>query len=197
MQFKVGQWVRFWTKNWPPDALVFQIKVGESGSTDVTGQGEYSGRGKIISVRPNGYLVCEERNQERLVELDTVDRIEPMEKMKDKPFTLGDLRRLINNHKDAPDDVPVMMSLPVAFNCDEEGDFRLPDGHPELHEYSSFHLVPALNVMFVAEDANSSTSADGNVHPEDRQPGEDWCFRIEVFPMNDEAHEALRDCQVD
>ncbi len=42
-------------------------------------------------------------------------------------LTLGDLRKFLESHRDAPDDIPVTVSLPVLFNCDDESNRWSPD----------------------------------------------------------------------
>ncbi len=128
MGVKTGDWVRFWTNNWPTDATVIQFSASNDsdGTTeDVTGKGLYSGRGKVVRVTGGNMLVREERSN-RIVELSPEDRIEPMT-FDYHLLTLGDLRKFLESHRDAPDDIPVTVSLPVLFNCDDESNRWSPD----------------------------------------------------------------------
>ena len=192
MTMKVGEWVRFWTKNWPPDITEIQFEVtdGCAGKpSDVTGKGLYSGRGKIVRVQDSRLLVREERS-DRLVELSPEDRVEPMA-TEYSELTLGDLRKFLEAHKAAPDDVPIAVDLPVRFNCDEEG-LNWLKGHPEAHDPNEFYVVPACGIRFSALELNSSEITDVFVPQEQRKPGEVWEFTIEITPSGKEAHVALR-----
>lgn len=194
MTFQVGEWVRFETKNWPPGQRCISYTIGEEGGTDVTGIGLYTGRGKIISVRPNGYLIRSERNDELLVEVDKGDKVESI-KHEQRPYTLGDLRKFMERHKDAPDDLPLVISMPTYFSCDESAPFRLPNDHPDLHEATEYQPASVLNVVFAAMDVGGgSSSADSYIPPEEWEEGEDWLFQIEIIPMDEDAHDILRDC---
>jgi hypothetical protein len=107
-------------------------------------------------------------------------------------LTLGDLRKFLEEHTAAPDDVHVAVSLPVRFNCDEEDLNFWPKGHPEAHDPSEFYVVPACGIHFTAVELNSSAFADGFVPEEDREEGEEWDFTIEIVPNGKDAHDALR-----
>jgi hypothetical protein len=193
MTWKRGDWVRFWTKNWPTDARVIRLQITDEGPEeprDVTGQGLYMGRGKVVRVKDGSLLVREERSN-RIVEVSPDERVEPMT-VEYHLLTLGDLRKFLEEHKAAPDEVPVTVSLPVHFNCDEDGpDLELPD-HPERHEPTDFHEVSACNISFNALELNSSVSADAFVPVEEQQDGEEWYFSVEISPNGKEAHDALR-----
>ena len=72
---KPGDWVRFWTKNWPEDVRVIRSTLGNPGEReDVTGQGLYMGRGRIVRVRENGAVLVREERGERLVEVAPGER---------------------------------------------------------------------------------------------------------------------------
>lgn len=64
---KVGDWVFFRTRNWPSDVRVIKFEV--TGRTaDVTGEGLYSGRGRIVGIAGGNDTVREEET-DRLVEV--------------------------------------------------------------------------------------------------------------------------------
>jgi hypothetical protein len=106
-------------------------------------------------------------------------------------LTLGDLRRFLAKHKEAPDDVPVNICFPVAFNCDDDG-LGLDSGHPEQHDPNSFESVSACNIVFMAFEENSSASAEEYIPPDEWEEGEEWHFCIDVIPNGQQAHDALR-----
>jgi hypothetical protein len=138
---KPGDWVRFWTRNWPDHVRAIGFTVGSPGTgKDVTGQGPYLGRGRILRITENGAILVREERGERLVEVAPGERIEPLV-METCPLTLGELRRFLEECKEAPDDTPVNVSLPVEFNCDD-GELEMEAGHPERHEPNSFEDVP-------------------------------------------------------
>jgi hypothetical protein len=193
MAWKRGDWVRFWTTNWPTDVTTIEFNLTKDGlgkSRDVTGQGLYMGRGKVVRVKGGGLLVREERSN-RLVEISPGERVEPMT-VEYHLLTVGDLRKFLEARKDVPDDVPVTVSLPVRFNCDEDDeDLELPD-HPERHDPNEYCSVSACSVHFDAIELNSGDSADGYVPIEEQKEGEDWYFSVEIVPNGKEAHDALR-----
>src|SRR5438067_956048 len=129
---KPDDWVSFWTKNWPDDVKSIRCPTDNPGAwEDVTGQGPYVGRGRIVRVRENGALLVREERSGRLVEVAPGERVEPLA-VEYRTLTLGDLRRFLEEFKEAPDDTPVCVSLPVEFNCDDEG-LELEERHPERH----------------------------------------------------------------
>jgi hypothetical protein len=190
--FDVGDWVVFWTTNWPSNVQVIQAQIGSPGSEDVTGEGLYMGRGQIEEVTAAGCLVREERS-DQVTLVSTGERIEPMKRGEAGTLTLGDLRRFLAQHESAPDDVPVRISLPVSFNCDDER-HRLPEGHPEAHEASFLHTVDACNIVFSGFEENSGANAFEYVPPDEHEPGDEWSYMIEIVLHPDEAHAALRRC---
>ena len=193
MTWKRGDWVRFWTKNWPADVRVVQFQITDEGSgepRDVTGQGLYMGRGKVVRVKDGSLLVREERAN-RIVEVSPDERIELMT-IEYHLLTLGDLRKFLEEHKGAQDDVAVTVSLPVYFNCDEDEPELELQGHPERHEPNEYHTVSACNILFNALELNSSASAEAFVPIEEQQEGEEWDFSVEIIPNGKEAHDALR-----
>jgi hypothetical protein len=191
MKFRKGDWVNFSTKNWPPGLRVTRFSVDPPGQAeDVTGEGLYQGRGKIVRVTDDGYLIREERRNE-LVQVGIDEEVRLLEKAQYYSLTLGDLRKFLGEHADAPDDVPVVVSLPVRFNCDEDEEETPPD-HPERHDTNEMCDVPACYIGLHGTDHNSSTSAEGYIPPEDRGEGEEWDFWVEIVPNQAEAHDALR-----
>src|SRR6516162_4668751 len=181
MRFNRGDWVHFSTKNWPPGVRATRFSVDQPGQAeDVTGEGLYQGRGKIVRVTDDGYLIREERRNE-LVQVGIDEEIRLLEKAQYHTLTLGDLRKFLSEHGDAPDDVPVVVSLPVRFNCDEDGE-EMPPDHPERHEANETCDVSACYVGLHGMDHNSSTSSEGYIRPEDREEGEEWDFWVEIVP---------------
>jgi hypothetical protein len=191
-RFEVGEWVAFWTRNWPTGVQVMELRLGEPGSRDVTGEGLYMGRGKIVRVDPDGWLVQEERSR-RLTKVASDERIRSL-KVETQPLTLGHLRQFLAMHENAPDNIPITVSLPVYFNCDDEDD-DFDDGHPEAHLANSLHVVSACNVVFTGYEENSGADSDSYVPPDEQEPGDDWHFSIELVLDPREAHDALRDCE--
>ena len=57
----VGDWVFFKTCNWPEDVRHTKFDSATRKVTDATGQGLYSGRGKIIGIAGDNYTVREEK----------------------------------------------------------------------------------------------------------------------------------------
>ena len=101
----VGDWVSFRTRNWPKDVRSTRFDSATNEMTDVTGQGPYSGRGKIIGIAGANYTVREEKS-DRLVEVGPHpdDEIRPLDYNYTK-LTLGHLRAFLEQHKEAPNDV--------------------------------------------------------------------------------------------
>jgi hypothetical protein len=125
-----------------------------------------------------------------LIEVSPGERVEPIE-IKYPTLTLGDLRRFLQEYKEAPDDTPINVSLPVAFNCDDDG-LELEEGHPEKHEPNAFEDVPACGIEFTSIEQESEEIVDGYVPPEEREPGEDWHFSISIMPNGQATHDCLR-----
>ena len=47
---KVGNWVFFKTRNWPKDVHTTHIDLATGKTKNITGQGLYQGRGKIVGI---------------------------------------------------------------------------------------------------------------------------------------------------
>src|SRR5262249_55268712 len=125
MTFQRGDWVHFSTKAWPPGRRAMMISLDRPGeSEDGTGKGAYLGRGKIVRATKDGYLIREERGG-GLVQVGADEEVRLMEKAKYRTLTLGDLRKFLAEHADTPDDIPVVVNLPICFNCDDD-DLALP-----------------------------------------------------------------------
>ena len=192
MKWKSGDWVRFWTNNWPTDVEVVQVQIVDGQADEgknVTGQGLYMGRGKVVRVKDGKLLIREERSN-RVVEVPENDRVELMT-MDYHLLTLGDLRKFLEMHSEVPDDVPILVSLPICFNCDEEMSDE-PPNHPELHEPAEYYSVSACSILFTGTEQNSSDTTGAFVSIDERKEGEDWSFAIEIVPNGKEAHDALR-----
>ena len=183
----VGDWVFFKTRNWPKDVQVTRIDLETGESEDTTGQGLYEGRGKIVGIAGDNYTVREEKSN-RLVEVGPhpEDEIRPLG-YAFSTLTLGHLRAFLAEHKDAPDDIPVTIALPLAFFSDEED---LPADHPEYKAVSACQSVEACGISFMGVSENDVT-ADGYIPPEERE-GEDWEFFVEIVPNDEQCFDALR-----
>lgn len=187
---KVGDWVFFRTKNWPRG--VISISLGEGESRNVTGEGLYMGRGKIVGADETGWTVQEE-NSTSLVKVEPGEQIRLMDQPSTEPMTMGDLRRFVDEHEDVPDNTPILVSLPVGFTCDEDYPHALPEDHPEAHTPDTFQLVAASHLFFTSlEDM-----ADLAGQFEDAGEGMHAGPQIEMILLPLEAHAALRDCDKD
>jgi hypothetical protein len=87
----------------------------------VTGEGPYLGRGKIVRVTKDGYLIRQERAGE-LVQVGADEEVRLIERAKYQALTLGDLRKFLAEYTDAPYDIPVVVGLPTRFHCDDDDD---------------------------------------------------------------------------
>ena len=184
---KIGDWVFFKTRNWPKGVQYTRIDPTTGKSTDVTGQGLYSGRGKVIGIAGGNIRVREEQSN-RLVEVgpDPGDLVRPLG-VKYATLTLGDLRAFLEQYKDAPDTIPVTIALPLAFFSDEDD---LPPDHPEYKAISAFESVDASGIALMAFSANGEMT-EGYIPPENRG-GEEWDFCVEMMPDDGQCYEAMR-----
>ncbi len=188
---KAGDWVSFWTNTWPNDVTSIRVSMDNPGKTeDITGKGLYMGRGRIVRVRETGAVLVREERSGRLVEVAPNERVEPLV-LESRTLTLGDLRQFLEEYREAPDDTPVHVSLPVGFNCDDAG-LELEEDHPERHEPNAFEDVPARGITFTAIEQESGDIADSYIPPEEWESGEDWFFAVCILPNGARAHDALR-----
>jgi hypothetical protein len=184
---KVGDWVFFKTRNWPKNVRVtYTDPATDEG--DVTGQGLYTGRGKIIGIAGGNVTVLEERTN-HLVEVGPhpEDVIRPLG-FKYAGLTLGNLRAFLKDCKDAPDDIPVTVALPLEFLSDEED--VAPDD-PEYKAVSAWETVDADGITLMAF-SESGEITEGYIPPEERR-GKKWDFCIEVRPNDEQCYEAIRE----
>jgi hypothetical protein len=187
---EIGDWVVFQTKNWPEG--VTMIALDEGKARDVTGNGLYAGRGKIIHTDAGGWSILEE-NSLRLIEVERGEHIKLMSPPNIEPLTLGELRRFLDEHKDAPDNTPILVALPTGFVCDEGSNRELPDDHPEAHTPDMHHLVAASHLIFTSIEE----MADLAGQYEDAGEGLHAGPQVEIVLLPLEAHEALRDCDIE
>jgi len=185
---KVGDWVFFKTRNWPKDVQHTRIDPATGETQDITGQGFYDGRGKIVGIAGDNYTVREEKSN-RLVKIGPSpdDVIRPLG-VKYATLTLGDLRTFLEQYKDAPDDIPVTIALPLGFFGDEND---LPPDHPEYKAVSAYQSVEACGISFMAL-TESGESADRYIPPEERA-GEEWDFSVEIMPNDEQCYGAMRE----
>ncbi len=184
---KVGDWVSFETRNWPKD--VRTVKFDATGGTaDVNGEGLYSGRGRIVGIAGANYTVREEET-DRLVEVGPHpdDRISPL--AFDYPtLTIGDLRTFLEQHKEAPDDIPVVIVLPLSFFSDLD---KMPLDHPEYKAVCESQSVEACGIGFVGFTEEGAV-ADEYIPLEARED-ETWSFSLEIIPNSEQCFKALRE----
>ena len=184
---KVGDWVFFRTRNWPSDVRV--IKSESSGETaDVTGESLYSGRGRIVGIAGSNYTVREEK-ADRLVEVGPhpEDRISPLA-FGYATLTIGHLRAFLEQHKEAPDDIPVIIPLPLSFFSDLED---MPPDHPEYKAVSESQSVEACGIGFVGFTEDGEVSDE--YIPREAREGKDWDFTLEIIPNAEQCFDALRE----
>lgn len=186
---KVGDWVFFKTRNWPKDGRPTAIDSATGKMKDIlAGSKLYAGRGKIIGIAGSNYTVREEETG-RLVEVGPhpEDEIHKLD-FDYRTLTLGDLRAFVEEHKNAPNDIPVMVALPLGFFGDE-GD--LPPDHPEYKAPITSDSVEACGLYFYAmcEDGDVATEY---IPPEDRGAA-DWRFCIDVIPNPEQCYAAMRE----
>ena len=183
----VGDWVCFRTRNWPKDVRHAGIDPATGESKDITGEGSYQGRGKIIGIAGDNITVREEKSN-RLVEVGPHPEDETRPLGYDySPLTLGHLRAFLEQYKDAPDDIPVTIALPLSFFSDED---ELPPDHPEYKAISACQSVEASGIAFMAF-SESGEMAEGYIPPDECE-GEEWDFFIEIMPDSEQCYEALR-----
>ena len=177
----------FGEHNWPKDVKYTRLDPATGESTDITGEGFYDGRGKIIGIAGNNYTVREEKSY-RLVEVgpDPEDVIRPLG-FNYSTLTLGDLRAFLVEHKDAPDDIPVTVVLPLSFFSDLD---EMPSDHPEYRAVSECQSVEACGVAVTG----FTEHGDFTEHyiPLEKRGAEEWAFSVEITPHPEQCFEALR-----
>ncbi len=184
---KAGDWVLFRTRNWPSD--VRAVKFEATGETaDVEDEELYSGRGRIVGIAGAKYTVREEKT-DRLVEVGPHpdDRISPLGSGY-ATLTIGYLRAFLEQHKEAPDDIPVTIPLPLSFFSDLED---MPPDHPEYKAVSESQSVEACGIGFVG------VAEDGEVTdeyiPRGARKGANWEFTLEIIPSAEQCFDAWRE----
>jgi hypothetical protein len=183
----LGDWAFFKTRNWPDD--VTSIESGHSGELkDVSGQRPYQGRGKVVGAAGKNYTVREEKT-DRLIEVgpNQDDEIRPLQ-YHYPTLTLGDLRVFLEQHKDAPDEIPVSVALPLSFFSDLD---EMPTDHPEYKAVSESYSVVASGIFFEALH-ESGNSAERYIPLKERE-GEQWDFSVEIVPHSEESFHAMRE----
>lgn len=183
----VGDWVFFRTRNWPSD--VRAIKSEATGETaNVTGEGFYSGRGRIVGIAGANYTVREETT-DRIIEVGPhpEDMISPLASDY-ATLTIGYLRAFLEQHKEAPDDIPVIIPLPLSFFSDLED---VPPDHPEYKAVSESQSVEACGIGFVGFTEDGEVSDE--YIPLEAQDNHDWHFTLEIIPNAEQCFDALRE----
>lgn len=93
-------------------------------------------------------------------------------------LTLGDLRKLVKLHKDAPGGTPVVIRVPVEIDAAGPRNFwRRRNG------WIAYDHVYAEHVEFEAVSYNEDGSVSGSefyIPPKDRSPEEDWEFLVKI-----------------
>ena len=184
----VGDWVFFETRNWPKDVRSTKFDPATGEVSDVTGQGLYSGRGKIVGIAGDNYTVREEKTN-RLVEVGPHpdDQIRPLD-YDYATLTLGHLRAFLEQHKEAPDDIPVTIALPLSFFSDLD---EMPSDHPEYTAVSECQSVEACGIYLVGL---TEDGADTDRYiPLEKREGEEWDFSVEIAPHPEQCFEAMRE----
>lgn len=108
--------------------------------------------------------------------------------MEVKQLMFGDLRKFVAEHKDAPDDVPVLVDIPNSFACDEK---KPPRGDSMAHAAESCELVSAINIALLG--LGPLASSEGYIPPEERE-GEEWDFHVAITLDEATCHQLLREC---
>jgi len=161
---------------------------GSGKMADVTGQRYYQGRGKVVGIAGKNYPIREEKT-DRLIEVgpNSDDEIRPLQ-FHYPTLTLGDQRAFLEKHKDAPDEIPVTVALPLSFfsNLDD-----LPTDHPESKAVSESYSVAASENFFEAIH-ESGDSADRYFPLEERE-GENWDFSVEIVPHAEDCFYAMHE----
>lgn len=184
----VGDWVFFKTREWPADERRIEPEHGAAKLKDVGEERPYAGRGRVVGVAGKNYTVREEKT-DRLVEVGPHpdDQICPLGH--DLPtLTLGDLRAFLEEHKDAPDEVPVTVALPLSFFSDLD---KMPSDHPEYKAVSECYSVAVSGIVF--EDLNESRGSVNKHIPLKECEGKNWDFSIEIVPHDEESYHAMRE----
>ncbi len=184
----VGDWVFFTTRNRPGDVRRIELDDDTAEMEDVSGQRPYSGRGRVVGVAGKNYTVREEKT-DRLIEVGPHpdDEIRPLGY--DLPtLTLGDLRAFLEEHEDAPDEVPVTVALPLSFFSDLD---EMPSDHPEYKAVSECYSVAVTGIFFEARH-ESGDSANRYIPLKERE-GENWDFSVEIVPHAEESYHAMRE----
>jgi hypothetical protein len=184
----VGDWVFFKTRNWPGDVRRIEPDDDAAEMEDVSVQRPYAGRGRVVGVAGKNYTVREERT-DRLVEVGPhpFDEIRPVG-YDLRTLTLGDLREFLEQHKVAPDEVPVTVALPLSFFIDLD---EMPLDHPQYKAVSECYSVAVSGIFFEALH-ESGDSADRYIPPREREC-EDWDFSVEIVPHAGESYHVMRE----
>ena len=188
----VGDWVFFRTRNWPKDVRSTEFDSATGEVVDVSGQRLYSGRGKIVGMAGANYTVREEKTN-RLVEVGPHpdDQVRPLG-YHHTTLTLGHLRAFLEQNKEAPDDIPVTVVLPMSFFSDLD---EMPSDHPEYKAVCEGQSVEACDVSLMGFSQDGDFT-ERYIAPEECE-GEDWDFSVEITPHPEQCFKALREHQDD
>jgi hypothetical protein len=93
----------------------------------------------------------------------------------------------LDQHKNAPDDIPVTIALPLSFFSDLD---EMPPDHPEFKAVSECQSVEACDISITGftEDGDFT---DKYIPPAEREE-EDWIFSVEITPHPEHCFKALR-----
>ena len=103
-------------------------------------------------------------------------------------LSIGDLRAFLEQHKEAPDDIPVIIPLPLSFFSDLED---MPPDHSEYKAVSESQSVEACGIGFVGFTEDGEVSDE--YIPREAQDGKDWQFTLEIIPNSEQCFDALRE----
>ena len=184
---KVGDRVSFKSRMWPETVLCVEFPSATGECRDVTGQGLYCGRGRIVGIDGDNYTVREEKSG-YFVEVGSHhdEQISPLGSVY-PPLTLGHLRAFLRQHEHAPDDMRVMIALPMSFFSDSED---MPSDHSEYKAVSACQPVEVCGISIMGFSEYGDFT-DRYIPPGGRRE-QDWDFSLEITPNPEQCFEAMR-----
>jgi hypothetical protein len=110
-------------------------------------------------------------------------------------MTLGDLRRVLTENADAPDNLPVFVVIPTHFSCADLGPGE--DVEVEDHDDYASESVRACVANVLGESHQATLDgylSPGELEAEGEDP-EDWFFCLEISVRPEECHDRLSGCR--